>query len=244
MSEVTLEQNLTAARQEHLVPGREIHVQDMRGQRFGEVGLVTGTSPDNAVVNIWNTLGACDPTVEQFDALDVAMIARESGAMSARLDPIRRALFDRLDIAEAGDDRTFADITGTWIGAVGATTPTHTADLDRYDPGYVFSRSTFTFSRGSRVYVLDAPDGEVFVLHSLTAQTDPELGEGDLTHLIRRLDLPGGWGFRAETVDEDLAVEANPDDLAHLIQDSLRNVYVGSDAGRAFSLLAPRDSLW
>jgi hypothetical protein len=244
MSEVTLEQNLTAARQEHRVPGREIHVHDVRGQRFCEVGLVSGTSPDNAVVNIWNTIGACDPTAEQFDALDAATIARESGAMSAWLNPIRRAMFDRLDIAEAGEDRTFTDITGTWIGAADATTLTHTADVSSYDPGYVFSSSTFTFSRGSQVYVLDAPDGEVFVLHSLTTHADPELGEGDLAHLIRRLDLPDGWGFRAATVDEDLAVEANPEDLAHLMQDSLHNVYLGSDAGRAFSRLAPPDSLW
>src|SRR5262245_29885304 len=31
MTEASLEQNMAAARHEHLVPGREIHMQDMRG---------------------------------------------------------------------------------------------------------------------------------------------------------------------------------------------------------------------
>jgi hypothetical protein len=64
MTDASLEQNMTAARQEHLVPGREIHLRDMRGYRFCEVGLITGTSQDNAVANIWNTTGAWDPTPE------------------------------------------------------------------------------------------------------------------------------------------------------------------------------------
>jgi len=33
-------------------------------------------------------------------------------------------------------------------------------------------------------------------------------------------------------------------DLAHLVQDNLHNAYQGSDAGRAFSLLCQKDSLW
>ena len=57
MTEASLEQSLAAARQEHLVPGREIHLQDVRGHRFCEVGLITGTNQDNAIVNIWNTTG-------------------------------------------------------------------------------------------------------------------------------------------------------------------------------------------
>jgi hypothetical protein len=91
MTEASLEQNLTAARHEHLVPGREIHMQDMRGYQFCE---------DNAVSNIWNTTGACDPTPEQADALDADTIAREHGAQRAWVDPVRRWMFDQLDVWE------------------------------------------------------------------------------------------------------------------------------------------------
>jgi hypothetical protein len=91
MTEASLEQNVTAARHEHVVPGRELHLQDMRSYRFCEVGLMTGTSHDNAIANIWNTTGACDPTPEQFDALDDDTIAREN-ASPARLAQPGQAL--------------------------------------------------------------------------------------------------------------------------------------------------------
>jgi hypothetical protein len=168
MTEASLEQEVTAARHEHIVPGREIHMHDMRGYRFCEVGLITGTSQDNAIANIWNTTGACDPTPEQFDALDADTIARENGAMGAWLNPVRRWMFDRLDVWEAGDDKTFGSITGTWMGVAGATTMTQATVQGSYYPGYIYRNNTFTFNRGSEVYLLDAPDGEVFVMQSFT----------------------------------------------------------------------------
>lgn len=244
MTEASLEQNMTAARHEHLVPGREIHMEDMRGFRFCEVGLITGTCADNAIANIWNTTGACDPTTEQFDALDAGTIADENGALRAWLNPVRQWMFDRLDVREAGDDRTFGGITGTWMGVASAAILLQGTVQGSYIPGYAYRNNSFTFGRGSEVYLLDAPDGEVFVLQSITRHWDPTLSEDNLTHLYRRLDLPGGWGFRTEILDEDLEVSSNPDNLAHVLQDNLHNVYQGSDVGRAFSRLLPQDSLW
>jgi hypothetical protein len=87
MTDASLEQHMMAARDEHLVPGREIHLPDMRGYRFCEVGLVTGDRAETAIANIWNTTGACDPTPERLDALDADAIAREHGAMRAWIDP-------------------------------------------------------------------------------------------------------------------------------------------------------------
>ncbi len=244
MTEASLEQNMTAARHEHLVSGREIHLQDMRGYRFCEVGLITGTSPDNAIANIWNTTGACDPTPEQFDSLDADTIARDNGALRAWLNPVRNWMFDRLDVREAGDDKTFGEITGTWTSVVSAATLMQVTDQGSYDPAYTYSSTTFTFSKGSQVYLLDAPDGEVFIMQSFARHLNPTLSEGDLAHLHRWLDLPRRWGFRAEKLDQDLEVTSNPDDLAHVLRDDLHNVYLGSDVGRAFSQLTPQDSLW
>jgi hypothetical protein len=245
MTEASLEQNMTAARHEHLVPGREIHMPDTRGQRFCEVGLITGTSGDNAIANIWNTTGACDPTPEQFDALDADAIARENRALAAWLNPVRYWMSDRLDVWEAGDDKSFGTIAGTWMGAVGAATVLQATDQGGYDPGYVYSSNTFTFNKGSEAYLLEAPDGEVFVMQSFTRHSDPTLSTGHFTHLAGRLDLPAGWGFRAEVLGHDLEVSsAKHDNLAHLVQDNLHNIYQGSDAGRAFSQLCPEDGQW
>jgi len=73
MTEGTLEEQLMAARREHVIPGREIHMHEMRGYRFCEVGLITGTSHDTAIAHIWNTTCACDPAPEQLDALDATL---------------------------------------------------------------------------------------------------------------------------------------------------------------------------
>jgi len=240
MSEASLELNLAAARHEHLIPGREIHMQGMRGYPFCEVGLITGTTQENAIANLWNTTGACEPTTEQFDALDAGTIARENGALRAWLNPVRHWVFDRLDVREAGDDKTFGSITGTWMG-VAAATLTEEVVQDSYDPAYIQRDNafTFTYGKGSQVYVLDAPDGEMFVMQSFTQRWDPTLSEADLAHLYYRIDLPDAWGFRAVTLDEDLEVSASIDSLAHVLQDELHNLYQGSDAGRAF-----RGDLW
>lgn len=246
MTEASLEQNMTAARQEHLVPGRQIHMLDMRGYRFCEVGLITGASQDNAIVNVWNTTGACDPIPDQFDALDGDNIARENGALRAWLNPVSHWMFDRLDVLEAGDDRTFEGITGTWMGVASAAAITQAAVQGSYSPGYVsYRNNTFTFNKGSEVYLLDAPDGEVFVMQSFTPHWDQTLSEGNLAQLGSRLELPDGWGFRVETLDEDMEVSpAKHANLAHVLQDNLHNVYQGSDAGRAFSQLCREDGLW
>jgi hypothetical protein len=240
MTEASLEQNMAAARQEHLVAGREIHMQDMRGYPFCEVGLITGTTPDNIIANIWNTTGACEPTPEQFDALDADDIARQNGALRAWLNPVRHWMFDRIDVEEAGDDRAFGGIIGTWMG-VAAAPRTEDVIHESYDPTYIHRDDafTFTFNNGSEVYVLDAPDGEMFVMQSFTQHWDPTLSEGDLAHLHRRLGLPDAWGFRALRLDQDLRVSANPDNLAHVIHDDLHNAYQGSDVGRAFSDIWP-----
>jgi haloalkane dehalogenase len=245
MTEATLKQNMAAARDEHLVPGREIHMQDVRGHRFCEVGLITGTGRDGAIANIWNTTGMCDPTPEQFDALDADSIARENGALRAWLNPVRHWMFDRLDVLDVGDDRTFGGITGTWMGVAGAEAAMDATMQGGYDPTYVYRNETFTFSKGAEVYVLDAPDGEVFVMQSFSRYSDPTLSEDNLAHLADRLDLPGGWGFRTHVLDQDMEVTSSKvDNLAHVLEDNLHNVYQGSDAGRSFSQLCPSDGRW
>jgi hypothetical protein len=243
MTEATLEQQVMAARAEHVIPGREIHMQDMRGYLFGEVGLITGFGQDTAIANIWNTTCACVPTPEQLDALDADAVAREHGALRAWLNPVRHCMFDRLDVWEVGEDRTFGGIAGTWMSVARAADITKATAEGSYDPRYVYRNNTFTFNRGREVYLLAAPDGEVFVMQSFSRHVDPTVSEDNLTHLAGRLDLPRGWGFRAEMLDQDLEVSSSKDNLAHLLHDNLDNVYQGSDVGRAFSPPSLEDSL-
>src|SRR5215469_4706812 len=98
MTDVTLAKNMTAARDEHLVPGREIHLGDMRGHRFCEIGLITDAEQDKAVANIWNTTAVCEPTAEDAGAFDGEAVAREHGAAGAWISPLRHSMFDSFDV--------------------------------------------------------------------------------------------------------------------------------------------------
>jgi hypothetical protein len=241
----SLQQNLAAAVRDHVVPGREIHLRHLRGHEFCEVSLITGASNDNATANIWNTAGVRRPEPEQLEELSADAIAREHGALDAVIGPLRSWTFDRLDIWEAGDTETFGNITGTWIGAAEAAALMQATVRSSYQPAYVYRNTTVTYAKGTQVYVLDAPDGEVFVMESFTRHGDPALSEDLLAHLGGKLDFPVGWGFRAELLDRDLAVStAQHGNLAHIVQDNLHNTYQGSDVARAFSELCRKDSLW
>ena len=189
MSEASLEQ-MAAASDEHLVAGREIHLPDVRGYRFCEVGLISGTSQDNAIANIWNTTGVWDPTDEQFDALDADAIARENGALRAWLNPVRCWMFDRLDVWEAGDDKSFGGITGTWMGVADAATMIQATVRGSYHSGYMYRKNTCTYGQGSQVYLLDAPDGEAFIMQSSAGHREAVLSEDDLAHLGQPAPLP------------------------------------------------------
>lgn len=102
-------------------------------------------------------------------------------------------MFDQLDVWEAGDDKTFGSITGTWMGVVTAATVMQALVQASYDPGYVYCASAFTFNKRSEVYLLKAPDGELFVMQSFTRHSDPAPAKDELAHLAGLLtSRPGG----------------------------------------------------
>jgi hypothetical protein len=196
-------------------------MQDTRGYQFCEVGLITGTDPDTAIANIWNTTCACDPTSEQLDALDADAVAQEHGALRAWLNPARHCMFDRLDVWEVGDDRTFGGISGTWMSVASAADITkatvitvrsvpaamRAATHSSYDSRYVYRNHTFTFNRGREVYLLMAPDGEVFVMQSVSRHVDLTLSRAKKPRLgsfVKVGSLAGAMARRRRRQADDL----------------------------------------
>ena len=77
----SVEENIAKTKAKYYTPGEEVHLTDMNGEyRFCEVGLITGTSRSNAVINIWNSTGSGDCSPEQFAALDADKLADEFDA--------------------------------------------------------------------------------------------------------------------------------------------------------------------
>lgn len=175
MDDTTAQQDMDLSREKHLIPGREIHMKDLRTYHFCEVGLITGTTQENAVANIWNTTGVFDPTPEQFAALDPEVLAKETGAIKVWLNPVRHWMFDEFDVWEVGDDREFNGIKATWMAVVGAADMMKATVQGSYFSGYIYRNTAFRFNEGSEVYLLDAPNGEVFVIQAFTTHWDKSL---------------------------------------------------------------------
>ena len=68
MTEPTAQQNMQRSHQAHCNPDRKISIDNMRGYRFAEVALFSGTSEENAIADFYNSTGVDDPTPARFAA--------------------------------------------------------------------------------------------------------------------------------------------------------------------------------
>ena len=237
MTEMTAQQNMERSHQAHWIPDRKISLDHMRGYRFAEVALFTGTSAENAIADFYNSTGVDDPAPSRFATLDKDTITQEHKALGVFLNPPRYWMFDEFRVFEAGEDQEFGGIKMTWMGVVDVATLQKAIIGGNYFPGYIHRDNSFTYNQGSEVYLLDAPGGEVFVMQSYNAHTDDGLAaEQSPAALGSRLALPEGWRFRVKTLDRDLVVSQDKTGkLAHVMQDELLNRYQGSDGGKAFN---------
>jgi hypothetical protein len=196
------------------------------------------TSKSNAIAEFYNSTGVDDCTPEQFAALDQKKIISETGSREAFLNPSRYWVMDDFWCNEAGVERTFGDIKMTWMGVVPVEELEKAVTKGHYVPGYIYRNSQYKFNKGSEVYLLDTPDGEVFVMQSFTNFVQKEVDVNHIKDVGRLLHLPPGWKFRTVVLDRDLIVNQDKTNyLAHVFQDDLKNAYQGSDGGKAFNFI-------
>jgi len=234
----SLQENMDVARKEHLVPGKQIHMTNFRPHRFCEVALINGTSKGNAIAEFYNSTGVDDPTPERFAALDEKKLAKENHARKAFCNPVRYWMMDEFWCNEAGVDHTFGDIKMTWMGVVPVEELEKSVTKGHYNPGYIFRNSQYKFNKGSEIYILDSPDGEVFVMQSFTSFVQKQVDINHIKDLGPLLHMPPGFKFRSVVLDRDLIVNQEKTKyLAHVFQDDLKNAYQGSDGGKAFNFI-------
>jgi len=233
----SLDQNIAASEKQYAVPGKVMHVANMNNYPFCEIGLITGTSESNAVLNIWNTTSVGDCPPDKFDPILAdkgEKIKQATGAQKVRLNPRRHWTFNEIWAYSAGDVRDFQGVTGLWLGVVGAEVAAKAVGGGHYlqhipgTPGIVAHRA-FKFNKGMTVYLLDMPDGKVFVMQSWTDHFNKGETAANLKDLGGQFkQLPPGWKFRAKVLDRDLTVHAPaPNYLAWVTQDEFNNTYQG-----------------
>ena len=129
-----------------------------------------GTSKENAVADFYNPTGIDHCSPEQFAQIekDKEKIIKETGAMEVFLNPSRHWTWDEFWVYEVGDERQFGPVKMVWMGVVPVAVMKKAVGKGHYHPGQIHRSNKYLYKKGTRVYLLDMPDGKVLVMQSWT----------------------------------------------------------------------------
>jgi len=194
---------------------------DLSGKRYGEVLLVEiGESGPRATV--YNSFPLNDCPAELWSALDPQAIAAEHGAAAALLNGPRYWLMNDIEKQPEGpqEKETFGGIEMIKQ----ATVELSSMNPAPYSVNKVSRNTVFVFNAGEEIYELIDPNGQRWVMQTLSQITDPNLSRADLPGLAGRLTLPEGWSYQPRVLTETLRVDTTTRP-AHVTQDDLTNSY-------------------
>ncbi len=224
-----------------------MHFESTRAQRYTEIFAIYGDAiTKNLKAGVYNTLGlngasptgAGDSTPQALlDKVTPELVKKETGAVSAFINGPRVWTLDWIEV-DVGKERDFGGLKARWV-----TWFPIPKDMDLqkkgstyYKPVQVERHTKFGFNKDKPVFILDAPNGDTFVMKSLSLEQDKTQTYDSLTSLGSRLKLPEGWKFRVAMLDKDLVL--TPDNgVAWIVQDDLLNTY--DRAGGAYSNFRP-----
>jgi hypothetical protein len=200
----------------------------LRGQRYGEVLVVTG-GPLSFTGHVYNTIGLNNCPEAEWKALNPKELAREYKARAVILNGPRYFLMDQNSLANPGSVATFGGLQARHLANVNISLLTMLHGRAKpYTENTVKRSSEYVYREGRPVYELLAPDGRVYVMQTYALIVDPNLTEADLATLGKRLKLPAGWKYRTRILDRDLVLRTTG--TAYVLQDTLQNSYQRSTA--------------
>ena len=215
----------------------------IRGRRYGEIILI-GTDPATGrqIGSVYNTTALNDPTDTGdscpqglWDRVDVEVITKEYNALGTLKNGPRLWCLDWVE-GMVGVVRDFGGLKAHWGMWLDVADQMRQHGSSAYTPSTGRRDTRFGIDAGSPAFVLDDPDGNSWVMKSVSLITHPEQTYEGLTGLGDRLNLPPGWTFRAVVLDSDVVL--TPDNgTARITQDDLGNVY--DRAGGPFSNYRP-----
>jgi hypothetical protein len=198
-------------------------IDDMRGVRYGEV-LAVFLRDTGLEAEVYGTQMLNDCPQELWQTLDAEAIAKDMGAVFAKLNGPRYWLLDGLGSKVAVVDPVFRDFNGIQMRRI-ATIPLG-ADFaaGAYVVRNVNRGAVFFWDAGKLVYELVDPDGRPFVMQARCVGVDFGMTEESLATLGERLALPEGWSYRTRVLDAELVIDTTAT-LATVVQDEFENTY-------------------
>jgi hypothetical protein len=205
---------------------------NLRGYRYMELFI----SYPGAGMGIYNTMGFNIQPDDSRDSFPVELEANYSdeqakakyNAAQVWMSGVRHWTIDAFRVYTGMNVRNFDGADTRWGASVAVPDG---YDISQGEASYTVTNvsrdSTFYFDKGKEVFILDAPDGTSYMMQSYALIVDPNQTYEDLPTLGDRLDLPEGWSYRVEVLEEDLVMTGINGTEWHVIQDDLKNSYSG-----------------
>jgi hypothetical protein len=200
---------------------------ELRDRRYCEI-LLGYIYAAKANLPVFNTIGFNYCPQDKVSSLNLNELKKENAADVALLNGPRHWVLDAidgLDVSGSGETKNFGGMEMTKAGQTelplsaqnGVVTPSPYTTTE-------ISRTTIsTYDAHKAVFELTDPSGNVYVMQSYSQQVDPNLKMSDLPSLGSHLELPAGWTYKTEILQETLALNSNG--LTTVVQDELEDTY-------------------
>lgn len=211
----------------------EIKFDGLMDSRYTEILLVFGNAITKSyTAGVYNTTGlnGANPAgggdsspAAMLDRIDMKRVKEDNDALSTVKNGARLWTIDYLGV-KVGKERDFQGLKAHWV----MWFPIPDAIREGKDLSYAIMEAkrdtSMGIRKGSRVYVLDNPEGTSFVMKSASLIKDPNQKFEDLKDLGSRLKPPPGWKFRTLILDQDL-VFMTDNGATNITQDEIGNTY-------------------
>mgnify|MGYP006248193319 CR=1 FL=1 len=229
LTSTTLAFLIASCEKEETPPGDHVFEHGpLHNYRYCEVLLADvdfGQGEINA--EVYNSMTCNECPQAQWEVLDADSIADAHNVTAAILNGPRFWILDSISATAAppGDScaGTFGEIDMTLAASVTVPLGGGSTSPEPYTPAEVERNTLYYFYEGTRVYMLEDPDGKCYIMQSYSQIEDSSLQLEDLETLDTRLNLPSGWSFKTTVLEN--AFELQSDGLATVVQDDLTNTY-------------------
>ncbi|MEM6345648.1 MAG: hypothetical protein AAF927_17280 [Bacteroidota bacterium] len=195
--------------------------KDFRDYRYCEL-LFSFADGTDTITEVYATMGVNECPSEEWMSINAENLRDTFGATTVKANGPRFWLVNKMRSGEGavGYDKiaTFGDLQMSLSAQIDKAVEETT-----YEEHIIKRWTTFKFEKNNRIYKLINPAGEAYIMQSYTTMVNPDLSIDNLENLAQVLDLPDGWRFESEVLEEDIEVTALGD--AMVIQDELENSY-------------------
>jgi hypothetical protein len=195
----------------------------MRGVRYGEV-LAVYLRENGLEAEVFGTQLINDCPQELWDTLDAETIAKEMGAILAKLNGPRYWTLDGFGTKLQPVEPIMRDFNGIMMRRIAVVDLGPEPKMGPYNEMKVNRQVIFFFDAGQTVHELVNPAGEAYVMQALCIGVDPTMSVESLDTLGERLSMPEGWSYRSRVLTEDLIIDTTTS-LATVLQDEFENSY-------------------